>query len=171
MRTPTDKVPLARLINFFGFAVCVSSIAIAVFYLEGVLYLDPCPLCIIDRVLVIAMGAVFLVTALHNPGRLGQRVYGSVNLVVAATGLGVGARHIWLQHMPPDQVPECGPGLEYMLETLPLNETIANVFRGSGECAEIQWTFLGLSIPEQVVALFLFLALLVLLAMFRKPAA
>jgi disulfide bond formation protein DsbB len=100
--------------------------------------------------------------------RLGQRVYGLLNLVIVACGLAVAGRHIWLQHLPADKVPECGAGLSYMLETLPLHETLRQILHGSGECAAIQWSFLGLSIPEQTLILFFVLAGVVLVQILRR---
>ncbi len=161
------KLPPSRWVNGFGFLICAAAILFSVFYLERTLYLDPCPLCIIDRILIIGMGIIFLIAMLHNPARLGQRLYGLVNLVIVTGGMAVAGRHIWLQHLPADKVPECGAGLSYMLENFPLHETLKMVLQGSGECAEIQWKFLGLSIPEQTLLLFLFLAAVVLVQIIR----
>jgi len=126
----------------------------AVLFLQGYLGLDPCPLCVIDRVLVISIGSLFLLAVLHNPKRSGQRTYATLIALVAITGIGVCWRHIWLQNLPADLVPSCGPGLDYMLETLPIADTLKIIFTGSGECADTQWTFLGLSIPIQTLLVF-----------------
>jgi len=123
-------------------------------YFQHVKGLEPCPLCIIQRVIVIALGVVMLVAAVHNPARIGRRLYGALIVLIAAAGVGVAGRHVWLQSLPPDQVPECGPGLEYLLNTFPLVETLEMVFKGSGECAEVLWTFLGLSIPGWTLVMF-----------------
>jgi disulfide bond formation protein DsbB len=109
-----------------------------------------------------------LMAAIHNPGELGRRLYGALILVVAAFGAGVAGRHVWLQNLPPDQVPACGPGLEYLLDTFPLMDAVKLVFEGSGECAEVQWTFLGLSIPGWTLVMFLALALFGLLLLFSR---
>lgn len=154
-----------------GFVLCAGLMVVAL-YLQHVLELEPCPLCIFQRVFVIAIGLVMLLAAIHDPHGAGRRVYGGLVLVLAALGVVVAGRHVWLQHLPADRVPECGPGLEYMLDAFPLNEALALVFRGSGECAEVQWTLLGLSIPEWTLAIFVGLAfagLYLLLA--RRPAA
>ena len=66
---------------------------------------------------------------------------------------------MWLQSLPPGEAPECGPGLEYMLGAFPLTEVIGMVLSGSGECAEVQWTFLALSIPEWTLLMFAAFAL------------
>ena len=162
------SLPNSRVVNGTGFLVCIAAIAFAVFYLQGVLNLDPCPLCIIDRVLIISMGLVFLLATLHNPARLGQRIYSSLNLILISVAIAVAGRHVWLQHLPEDLVPACGADLSYMLENFPLQDTLRSVLQGSGECADIQWTFLGLSIPEQTLILFVALGALVLLQMFRN---
>jgi disulfide bond formation protein DsbB len=153
---PVDLVRLVprRLFNAAGFAVCAGLLGFAYFlqFHEG---LDPCPLCIFQRVVFIVLGVVFLLAAVHNPARIGSRVYGVLIALIASTGAGIAAWHIHLQHLPPGQVPECGPGLDYMLEVFPLSETLRLAFTGSGECAEIVWTFLGLSIPSWTFLCFL----------------
>lgn len=150
-----------RILNIVGFLVCVTSLLFAVLFLQGVLYLNPCPLCIIDRLLISMMAIVFLVAAVHNPVGVFRLIYIVINFILVIAAFLVGARHVWLQHLPADQVPECGAGLEFMLEVFPLWEVLRKVFTGSGECAEIQWQFLGLSIPE--LTLILFSGLLVLI--------
>lgn len=162
------NLPGSRPLNGLGLLVCVASLLFAIFYLERTLYLDPCPLCIIDRVILTCMGVVFLIAMLHNPSRLGQRIYGIVNLMVVVTGIAVAGRHVWLQHLPADEVPECGAGLSYMLENFPLHKTLQKVLQGSGECAEIQWEFLSLSIPEQTLILFVVLASIILVQIIRR---
>jgi len=162
------KLPSSRLLNGLGLLVCVASLLFAIFYLERTLFLDPCPLCRIDRVILTCMGVVFLIVMLHNPLRLGQRIYGIVNLMVVVTGIAVAGRHVWLQHLPAHEVPECGAGLSYMLENFPLHKTLQKVLQGSGECAEIQWAFLSLSIPEQTLILFVVLASIILVQIIRR---
>ena len=151
-----------RLLFFSGFLICAVLIATALIF-QHILELEPCPLCILQRIAVMAAGGVFLLAALHNPGKTGRFLYGLLVLISAVVGLTVAGRQVWLQHLPPDRVPECGPGLDYMLEVFPLGDALAMVFRGSGECAEVQWTFIGFSIPEWMIVAF---ALLILLALF-----
>lgn len=115
-------------------------------YLQHFQGQEPCPLCILQRVAWMALGAVFLVAGLHGPARAGATVYGLLLFVVAAIGAGIAGRHVWLQNLPRDQVPACGPDLDFMLQQFPLSETLRRVLSGSGECAETGWTFLGLSI-------------------------
>jgi disulfide bond formation protein DsbB len=152
--------PSRRLSNFAGFAACLLLMLFAVFILQKYLGLEPCPLCVFQRIAMIGLAGVFVVAALHNPRAWGARLYAVLIGLVAGTGAAIAARHVWLQHLPPDQVPACGPSLEYLLESFPLLETIRVVLRGTGDCAEIQWTFLSLSIPEWTLIAFIGLGLL-----------
>ncbi|MEP1469548.1 MAG: disulfide bond formation protein B [Halieaceae bacterium] len=145
-----------RLVFLGITAAAVLSMAFA-FYLEHQLELVPCPLCMTQRVFLALTGLIALIAALHNPQGWGRRVYGGLCTVAAAVGCGVAARHVWLQHLPEDQVPACGPSLEYMLDTLPFSETLSLVMMGDGNCAETVWTLFGFSIPEQTLALFVVL--------------
>ena len=123
-----------RMVNLAGFLACAAMIAFAL-YSQHVNGLDPCPLCIFQRVAVIGLGVIFLLVALHDPGRLGGKIYAALMAVVATSGMAVSGRHLWLQSLPPDQVPFCGPGLDYMLDAFPLAEVLSMIFKGSGECA------------------------------------
>jgi disulfide bond formation protein DsbB len=115
-------------------------------YLQHYEYQNPCPLCILQRMVYIALMAVFLVAALHGPGRIGARIYGALLLATSGVGAAIASRHVWLQNLPKDQVPECGPGLEYMLNRFPLAQALEKILAGSGECAEAGWSLLGLTI-------------------------
>jgi protein dithiol:quinone oxidoreductase len=139
-----------------GAFFCASMLAIAG-YFQFIKGLEPCPLCILARILVLALGCVFLVAAIHNPRGWRLRIYALLGFGIALLGIGVSARHLWLQSLPPEQVPACGPGLNFILENFPLTKALELVLRGSGECAEIQWSFLGLSIPAWTLAGFLLL--------------
>lgn len=157
-RTPTEAMITTmkltpRILFLAGSLASGALIAIAL-YMQYALNLEPCPLCIFQRLFVMALGAVALLGALHNPGLLGRRVYAALMALLALGGGAVAARQVWLQHLPADQVPECGPGLDYMLETFPLQDTLSLVLRGSGECAEVEWTLLGFSIAEWMLAVF-----------------
>lgn len=136
--------------NLAGFAVCVGLMACAL-YAQHALYLDPCPLCIFQRLAVIALGVLFLVAGLHDPAAIGGRIYAALIAVAALAGAGVAARHVYIQHLPADRIPACGAPLDQLLEFLPLKEVIAKVLHGDGECARIDWTFLSLSMPEWVL--------------------
>ena len=135
-----------RLGNALGFLACAALIGYAL-YAEHVLGLPPCPLCIFQRVAVIAIGVLFLIAILHNPGRTGSRVYGSLIAIAGICGIAIAARHIWIQAQPPGSVAACGADLDYLMEIMPLTEVVSKVLTGSGECGTIDWTFLGLSMP------------------------
>lgn len=128
-----------------GFAICAGLLGYA-YYLQYVELQNPCPLCMVQRVAFYALAVVFLLAALHGPARRGAMIYGITAFVVAVLGAAVAARHVWLQHLPADKVPACGPGLEYMLKKFPLADVLTKVLAGSGECAEVGWKFLGLTI-------------------------
>jgi disulfide bond formation protein DsbB len=120
---------------------------------------DPCPLCLVQRGFFYAVGLVLVAGAVHGPRRLGARLYAAGAFVFAAGGFATAARQVWLQHLPADQVPACGPDLFYMLDNFPLGRTIQLLLRGSGQCAEVHWRFLGLSIAEWSLAWFAAFAL------------
>ncbi|HDY83556.1 MAG TPA: disulfide bond formation protein B [Halieaceae bacterium] len=160
---------LSPRLVFFGLVLMsIFSMLFARLYLEEVLDLAACPLCMTQRVFVVQWGAIALIAVLHNPRRWGRRVYGALCALAAIAGGAVASRHVWLQHLPPEQVPACGPSLEYMLETLPFSETLSIVLMGDGNCADTLWTFLGLSIPEQTLALFVVVTAICLWQAFRK---
>lgn len=144
----------SRLCFFLGFAGCVSLLAVGA-YLQFVEELEPCPLCISQRLAILGTGLLFLLAGIHNRGR---KIYAVLIAVTALAGASISVRHVWLQHLPPDQVPECGPGLEYVFQNFPLTHTIKLMLTGTGECAKIDWTLLGLSIPEWTLIAFLSLA-------------
>ena len=132
---------------------------------------DPCPLCLVQRGFYYGVLLAFAAAALHGPKRTGTAIYCMAAAILALGGFAVAGRHVWLQHLPADQVPACGPDLEFMLENLPLGRTIEKLFAGSGQCAEVNWRFLGLSIAEWSLAWFAVLALYALWLAFRKRAA
>lgn len=144
--------------------IVIAAMLFAIYYLEGVLYLDPCPLCLVDRAIFSIIAIISLLAVLHNPSGLFLWVYSLLAGVAALLGIAVAARHIWLQGLPPDQVPECGPDLLYMLDSFPMADVIKRVFTGSGQCAEVSWTLFGLTIPQQTLLLFIFLLFTVIIA-------
>ena len=157
----------------FGLAalVCAALLAFG-YYLQYGRGLEPCPLCLVQRGFFIAVMAVCIVAGLHSPRRLGTRVYGTLAALFALGGAAVAGRQVWLQHLPPDKVPACGPDLYFMMENFPLSRTLRTLFSGTGECAAVDWTFLRLSIAEWslfwFVALFLY-CLWVMRANVRRP--
>ena len=145
MRTIAGLSLAPRLGYALGALACAGLIAFAL-YLQHYQYQDPCPLCILQRMVYIALMAVFAVAALHGPGRAGAIIYGGMLMATAGIGAAIAARHVWLQHLPPDQVPECGPGLSFTMKKFPLFEALEKILAGSGQCAEATWKFLGLTI-------------------------
>lgn len=143
-------MPGTRQLNLAGFLVCAGMMSFAL-YAEHYLILMPCPLCVFQRMAVISLGVIFLVAVLHNPAGWGRRVYATLVLAAAGAGVGVASRHVWLQSLPPDEVPACGAGYDYIMDTLPLGQALRAIFTGSGECATIDWQFLGLSMPAWVL--------------------
>jgi disulfide bond formation protein DsbB len=158
-----------RLKMLCGAAVCGALLAYAVFAQYGQFY-EPCPLCIFQRVAMAAVGIVGLLAAIHGPkGAAGRRAWGLLAFLAAAVGAGIAARHVWLQHLPKDLVPACGPGLNYMLESMPSYlDVVKKVLAGSGECAEVNWTFLGFSMPEWTLLCFVLLGIGALVAGFKR---
>lgn len=136
--------------NAAGFVVCCALIGYAL-YAQYVLGLDPCPLCIFQRVALIGLGLMFLIAAVHAAGPALRKFYAVLIGLVALAGSGVAGRQLWLQALPPERVPACGPGLDFMLEAFPVGEVLMTVLSGSGECAKVDWTLLGLSMPGWVL--------------------
>lgn len=158
----------SRLIFFLVFLLCAGLLGVA-FYMEHVMGLEPCPLCWLQRFGFMAAGLVSLLAALHGPGGVGTRIYGFLTVVGAGAGLAVAGRQLWLQNLPADQVPSCGPSVDYMLEVLPWMEVLTTALKGTGDCAEVTWRFLGLSIPGWTAVFFTLVIIIGLVMMFRTP--
>ena len=160
-------MPNPRLVYALGFAICAALLGFAL-YLQHGLGEDPCPLCIFQRVAVAALGVVFLTATLHNPRRAGMIAYGALILLVAGVGAGISARHVYLQQLPAGEIPECGPGLSYILEAFPLSQALRMVLEGSGECAQAGWRFLGVTIPGWTLLFFLLLGIVGLVQIWNR---
>ena len=143
-------LPNKRLLNLAGFLTCAGMMGFALYAQYG-LMLEPCPLCVFQRIATISLGLVFLVAALHNPGMLGSRVYAALIVLTAGFGVSVASWQVYLQNLPADKVPSCGPGFEYIMENFAIFEALDLIFKGSGECAEVLWRLLGLSMPTWVI--------------------
>jgi disulfide bond formation protein DsbB len=146
----------------------------AALYLEHIVGLEPCPLCIIQRVLLILVGLVCLVALLHHPlartptqRAVAARLYGAGVTLFASLGAAVAGRQVWLQHQPSDQLPSCLPSLDYMIDVLPLQDIMRMLFSGTADCAKVDWTFLGLSIAEGTLLAFIAFSLFGLMQLFR----
>jgi disulfide bond formation protein DsbB len=136
--------------NLLGFAACAGLLAYA-YYAQMVLHLEPCPLCIFQRVGVFALGIVFLIAAAHDPVGWGRRVYALLLAAAALSTLGVAVRHLYIQSLPEGSIPACGASLDFMLKVFSLSEVLVKVLTGSGECAKVTWSFLGLAMPAWVL--------------------
>lgn len=135
-----------RLVSFGGALACIGGLAFALFT-QYVLGFEPCPMCIFQRIAMAATGVVFIIGAIHGPKGGGRWGYALLALLPAAIGAGIAARHVWLQSLPADQVPACGPTLDYLLEMLPVSEVVQMVLYGDGNCAKIDAQWLGISLP------------------------
>lgn len=157
-----------RLRFLLGFVACAALIGFALFS-QHQWHLNPCPLCIFQRIAFAALGLVFLLGAAFAPrGVNGRRAWGVLALIPALTGIGIAGRHVWLTHLPPDQVPSCGPPLDFMMEASPLADVVKQVLTGSGECAKVDWHFLGMSMPAWSLSWFVLLTLWIAISAFRR---
>ena len=143
-----------RTLNLSFFLACMGLIATA-YYMEYVMYLDPCPLCMVQRYIIILIATAGLAAVLQSPNRRGELVYCCVQVVLCMLGASVAGRHVWLQHAPADKIPECFPGIEMIFAHNRFFDALAIVFAGTGECAQVSWKFLGLSIPEWTLLVFI----------------
>lgn len=161
-------LPSYRIINLLQALGTMLLMGLAIFYFENHLGLEPCYLCITQRVFVVAIGVITLLAALHNPSASGQRIYAALSVGAAAVGGYFSSKQLWLQSLPEDQVPACGIPVDYLLESFSLSEAISMLVRGDGNCAEVQWQFLGLSMPAWVLVAFVGYALVGAVQFFRK---
>lgn len=162
-----------RNLQVFLVIMTVIGMSFALFFLQRYMGFSPCPLCIFQRIGLMIMGGFALTAVLFNPKSIAVRL---LLWLGSLAGIGwaavVAGRHVWLQHLPADQVPSCGPGLDYWLDTLPMQQVLKEVFAGSGECASVAWRFMGLSIPEQSLILFSLLIVVHVMILWRivRPA-
>ncbi len=147
-------LPPRKAAYLLGFLVCVGLMGWALWLQYG-MGLEPCPLCVFQRIAVSAIGITFLVAFVHSPRNFGAAIYAGLVLVSAGVGAAFAGRQVWLQSLPKDQVPACGMGFSYMMETMPFFDVLKKVFAGSGECAEKGWEFLGLAIPGWTLVFFI----------------
>ncbi|MCK5888977.1 MAG: disulfide bond formation protein B [Methylococcales bacterium] len=159
-----------RIWFLLGFISCFLMLSVGA-YFQFVEEMEPCPLCISQRIAILATGIIFLIGAIHNPQKGGVKAYAILGALTALIGGGISIRHVWIQNLPPDEIPECGPGLGYVFDNFPLIDTITLMFSGTGDCADILWTFLGISIPGWTLVAFLGLAALSLLQIWNTPKA
>ncbi|OGT65430.1 MAG: disulfide bond formation protein DsbB [Gammaproteobacteria bacterium RIFCSPLOWO2_02_47_7] len=156
-----------RLFYISIFLICGALLGFGL-YLEHGKGLEPCPLCVFQRIAFISIAMIALIAALHGPDRMAVWFYNGLISLAALIGGGIATRQVWLQHLPAGQVPECGPGLDYMLETFPLGQALQMILSGSGECAEVGWSFLGFSIAEWSLLWFLIFLITGLVSIFSQ---
>lgn len=155
--------PLFLLI-FLG---CISLLSAAIF-ISPFKEMNPCPMCMMQRAVFIALGALALIATLHNPASLGQKIYAALLALISMIGASIAIRQLWLQSLPEDQVPACGPGIDYMMDVFPLLEVIEISLRGTGDCAKVQWSLFSLSIPAWSLLAFSSIAILALFILLRQ---
>jgi disulfide bond formation protein DsbB len=161
-----DSIP-RRWMSLLG-ALAVGGSFGTVLYLQHFMHQVPCPLCMVQRFIYFVMGALFFIAALHNAKPVGAKIYSVLIVLTSLSGVAVALRHIWIQHLPKDQVPACGPGLDYMLKNFPMSEVWQEILHGSGECAEKGWTFLWLGIPEWALVGFVSLGVFAVMVGWKK---
>jgi len=162
------NLPNNQTLSLSVAAVCAALIAVAILYFQNYLGLEPCYLCMTQRVFVIAVGVIFLAAGLHNPAATGQKIYAGLATLTALGGSFFSIKQLWLQGLPEDQVPACGPPVDYLFDAFSVSEAISMLLRGDGNCAEVQWQLLGLSMPGWVLVSFIALAGVGLLQLLRK---
>ncbi len=143
-----------RLYSFLPVLATVLLLAYA-YYVQYVDFLDPCPLCLAQRFIFFIIGILYLLTLIYPPRYLWRKVSAVIIILVSLAGSLISARHVWLQNLPADEVPACGPGLSYMLQNFPLGSVLKDLFTGSGECAESSWRLMGLSMPTWTLITFI----------------
>ena len=149
------------------FTICIGLLIFGL-YLEHIQGLEACPLCIFQRIAYTIIIFITLIGAIHNPRNLLQIIYKLLMVISSITGAAIAGRQIWLQHLPPELVPECGPGLDYMFNVFPFGEALKMIFTGSGECAEVKWRFIGLSIAEWSLIMFIGIFIATILSIYTS---
>jgi protein dithiol:quinone oxidoreductase len=150
-------LPSIRITFLLLFLGCTGLILIGLYMQHG-MGLYPCPLCITQRVFIIACGFTALTAFIVNPKSMGTKIFGSIGLILAMAGGSFSSRQLWLQSLPEDQAPACGPALEYLLENFPLMDALSVLLRGDGNCAKVEWTLFGVSIAGWTLVAFVGLA-------------
>ena len=158
-----------RSVNLMVAAFATAMMLVAYFYFQKHLHLLPCPLCVTQRIFTIAFGVIALIASVHNPGLLGQRIYSISVMLAALAGASISGRQIWLQSLPEDQVPACGPTLDYLMEYFPFQDVLTAMFVGEGSCAEVMWNLLGLSIPGWTLVAFGLIIVIGIWQILRRP--
>ena len=166
MRISQESLRFRTIISII-LVICIALLAYG-YWVQFVRHLEPCPLCIFQRIAFMGLAVIALVAVVHNPLVVGRRVYALIGAGCALIGCGIAVRHVWLQSLPPDRIPECGPGLDYLMRTFPLTDALKKAFTGSGECATVDWSFLALSMPAWALIWFLLLGIAYIFLGFRR---
>jgi protein dithiol:quinone oxidoreductase len=130
-----------------GFILCFLIVGLAL-VIQTTYDLEPCPLCITQRIVFMSLGVLFLTAAFIPPVSLFKKVFAGLQVLTAVGGMGVAIRHWYLQANKESLIADCGVGFDYMFENFPLEKAFKLLFRGTGDCAAIDWTFLGLTLPQ-----------------------
>ena len=148
------NLPSYRIVNLAQAFGSLSLIIIAIAYFERSLNLEPCYLCIMQRGVIVAIGTICALAAVHNPQQLGQRVYSSLSLTLVLTGIYFSGKQLWLQSLPDSQVPSCGFPVRHLFDNFSIIEAITMLLQGDGSCADVRWQLMGLSMPGWVMVCF-----------------
>ena len=162
------NLPSYRIINLAQAFFSIMLMVTAVFYFENRLNLEPCYLCMIQRAFIVSIGIICALAALHNPARTGQRIYAVMSIILAIIGIYFSGKQLWLQSLPENQVPSCGIPVDYLFENFSVMETITMLLQGDGNCAEVQWRLMGLSMPGWVMIGFIGFMLVGIMQLLRK---
>jgi disulfide bond formation protein DsbB len=119
-------------------------------------------------VFVAIVGIIFLIAALHNPLSRGQKIYSGLGVAASIGGGFFSVKQLWLQNLPEDSIPACGPPVDYLMDVFPASEVITMLIRGDGNCAKVQWELFGVSMPGWVLFVFIVLAGIGLFQLLRK---
>ena len=130
-----------------GFVACIGTVALAL-VIQTIYKLEPCPLCITQRIFFMGLGVLFLIGAFLKPASLLQKIFAALQVITALGGAGWAMRHWYLQANKESMIADCGVGFDYMFENFPLKKMFTLIFKGTGDCAAIDWTFLGLTLPQ-----------------------
>ncbi len=160
-------LPAPRSLNALILAFTLLLLGLALYMQHG-MGLEPCYLCITQRVMFMVVAAIVLVAVLHNPGRLGTRLYAALTALAALGGAGFAIRQLWLQSLPPERVPACGPPADYLFDAFPLRDAVAMLLQGDGNCAEVDWSLLGVSLAGWALMAFVVIAVAATLQLLRR---
>jgi disulfide bond formation protein DsbB len=162
-----NRIVAGRTGYFLGFAASFGLVAFAL-YIQTRDQLEPCPLCISQRIAFMVLGTAFLAAMLHNPAGLWRKLHGGLQFVIAAVGAGIAMRHIWIQTHPEEVMSECGAGFDYLFDRFPMQKAMQLIFQGTGECSAIDWKLLGFTIPELSLLAFILLGVYAILLVVVK---